>query len=93
MIDQGNTFTTTKRFSEEKETLGPGQYKIIEQKKKSVSFSKSSRNLFGMKNDTDLEHRFYIDPFLESKKKEFNISKVQTNPLPFGSQVARFTKL
>lgn len=53
--ENGNTFAFSKRFSEDKgSSLGPGRYVIQEQKKNSISFSKSARNLFNMKADTDL---------------------------------------
>ena len=32
--------------------------------------SKSARNLFNLKNNTDLEHRFYIDPYSNIKNNE-----------------------
>jgi len=50
--------------------IGPGEYKIQETKKKNISFSKSARTLFNLKSDTDLEHRFYIDPYETNKKND-----------------------
>jgi hypothetical protein len=68
--ESGISFPFSKRFSEDKaSSLGPGKYPIQEEKKKSISFSKSSRNLFNMKGDTDLEHRFYIDPLKAIKMR------------------------
>lgn len=47
----GPSFSNSKRFTEDpKVNLGPGEYRIAEQKAKSASFSKSARNLFNLKN-------------------------------------------
>lgn len=49
--DAGVTFPVSKRFAEDKSSsLGPGKYKIHEDKKKSLPLSKSQRTLFNQKN-------------------------------------------
>lgn len=92
--ESGITIPFSKRFSTDKvSSLGPGKYAIQEEKKKSISFSKSARNLFNMKGDTDLEHRFYIDPLKNIKSREALNQKGKDDMFSFGSQVARFKKI
>jgi len=56
-----------------------------------MSMSKSARNLFNMKTNTDLEHRFYIDPYSNIKNSEEALSKPKSHSNAFGSNVARFS--
>ena len=92
--ENGAIFSTSRRFSEDHgSATGPGRYQVKEEKKKSISFSKSARTLFNMKGDTDLEHRFYIDPYSNIKRRDDLNLKGKNEVFSFGSQVVRFNKL